>query len=378
MRSLELGGGWTAWLIREAPPLPVSSAIGSDRAPPACDPRQSRDRAEQSRDRKGAGKEQSRHREGAESDTGERPVSDTRRARPVSPPTGVPSEVWLSEESWKPVLAALVRGGESFDGGEILKAGARSLVLKAELSTPAGRVPFVAKRFLPDTGWRRLAAVFRPSRARRSFERGWDLLRLGLRTPTPIAVIESRRGGGSWLITGFVDGLTDLDDIALRRLSALPLSEQHRIKRRLSERVVEFLVRLRLAGYAHRDFKAANVMIRNWADDPSVWMLDLEGLRRIGSPERGMRGDRLEDQKARGFTIPTLPERELVRLASSLLSYRSITRSDCMRFLRLCLRRSPRSEQREAFRRMERSLRLRHRRAVARKRGRLDGHLEPL
>lgn len=267
--------------------------------------------------------------------------------------TGLPSS-----EEWEPVGRTLLESPESLCGYQALKVGTRSFVLSATVETHFGPFRFVAKMARATSMVKRIGDWFRVSKARRGFQQAMRLIRAGVHTPQPLVILESRNRGESWLITPFVDGLIDLDDIVLCRWPSLTTAELRRSKRMIGEVVAEFFATFHQAGLSHRDLKASNIMIQNWDGQvaaPQVWLIDLEGLQ----PNRAVNG-----------------RQALSRLASSLLEYDQVTRTDYARFLQAYLKGVGRdsSQWRNEFRTLSEMAQTRRQRAGRRKAHKLDGY----
>jgi hypothetical protein len=98
--------------------------------------------------------------------------------------------------------------------------------------------------------------------------------------------------------------------------------------------------------------KASNLLVTDWLGDPVVWIVDVEGVRR----------------RANGLWA------SIVRLAASLVTYRSVTRTDGIRFLRAYLHGvgADPGEWRRHFRLLVDQSKRRQKRSLQRKGDRLD------
>lgn len=265
---------------------------------------------------------------------------------------------WPTRDAWRPELETLLWAPDSLENYEVLKVGQSSHVVSATISFGNAKMRIVAKRARAHSLVRKVADTFRASRARRSFQKSCRLLQSRFHTPRPLVILENRRKTESWLITAFVDGLVDLDELALRGLSSLAPSLRHQAKRTLIQAVARFMARFQQAGLSHRDLKASNIMIRDLAGStPTVWLLDLEGLQ---------------------LRRPPKEERTLMRLAASLLEYDSVTRTDYARFLKPYLVEvgQDAASWRSKYRTLAALALRRNRRAVWRRRGKLDGYMQ--
>lgn len=227
-----------------------------------------------------------------------------------------------SADQWRKFFQSVLTDPTRLSNHRILKHSPTGQVFRATIETDSDAIEVVAKQSLNRGPWRRVGALLRPSRSRRNFERGLTLLQAELHTATPLACFErSRLAGESWLVTGFVADLVDLDEIALRRLPGLDPNRIRVVKDRMIDATAELLRNLEAQGLTHRDFKASNILLRNWngdGDRPTAWLLDLDGIMpmRTGKTQRW---------------------RPVVRLTASLTDYAVVTRTDLIRLLRACL-----------------------------------------
>ncbi len=235
----------------------------------------------------------------------------------VGTPDALPLPTRIEWTQW---LGQLTTGSSSLSGYAVLKYSRTGEVCRATLPVGDGALDVICKQSRSH-GWRTLARVFRQSRARRNFDRAVILLRAGINTARPLALLE--RGFPSaeaWLISEYVPDLVDLDHIALRRLSEVAPDRKYLVKRGILLAVMDLFDRLRQHNLSHRDLKASNILLRHWDGDgapASAWLVDVDGLG--GGGRRQVRC-----------------RKQLVRLAASLRTYESVTRTDYGRFLKRC------------------------------------------
>ncbi|WP_194285750.1 lipopolysaccharide kinase InaA family protein [Alcanivorax sediminis] len=151
---------------------------------------------------------------------------------------------------------------------QILKQGGK--VEARLLKTPAG-VVFV-KHYRAKNLFRRVISWLGVFRARRIFRLSLELRRIGVRVPEPMAyLMEKRRDcSSSFFVCEGLDA-EDLKSIAVNSgLEAIGGVE------RVFADVVELLVGLHQAGYAHGDTKWANWMVRR--SDSQLVLIDLDGV----------------------------------------------------------------------------------------------------
>jgi len=184
-----------------------------------------------------------------------------------------------------------------------------------ELNFAGSRV--IYKCFRVGSMWDSLANHFRRSPCLRSWQNGHAFLDCLLPTPRPIAVWHRRRFAlcrEGYLITERIPKAEDLHQF-LQRLQTLPQPQR---SRRLWEALDELGRQIRCLherGWAHRDLKATNILIRN-EDTIRVWFIDLVGA---------WRPWRLRDSRR---------QKDVARLNASTLFSQQLSQTDRLRFLR--------------------------------------------
>jgi tRNA A-37 threonylcarbamoyl transferase component Bud32 len=170
-----------------------------------------------------------------------------------------------SEADW---LAPILADPDAWMArGAPLKAGNTSTVVRVEL---AGRA-VVIKRYNIKGAGHAVSRFWRPSRAWHSWREGHRLAALGIPTPTPLALIESRLGplrGKAWLITEYVEGPDLLEHWSRLGEAEPPQGEQQALLRTLRS--------LAAARISHGDMKATNLI---WQDG-KVMLIDLDVMKR--------------------------------------------------------------------------------------------------
>ncbi|MFO0972285.1 MAG: lipopolysaccharide kinase InaA family protein [Phycisphaerae bacterium] len=204
----------------------------------------------------------------------------------------------------------------------VLKDSHSARVCRATLPTDPP-LPIIAKRPIPRSLFKRLLYWIGPSRNRRAWRRANMLLHRDLPAAQPLALVE-RRTLGLWrrdsiLLTEFVENAVDLEAFLVRELPRQPSDVQRRMKDRLIGAVVSLVVDLAERGFAHRDFKAPNILVR-W-DSPytgpaELVLIDMDGVSHRGGVQRAA------------------ARRALVRLSVSLADVGLVTRTDRARALR--------------------------------------------
>lgn len=166
--------------------------------------------------------------------------------------------------------------------GPLLKDGGSSTVGVVR----EGGEQLVVKRYNIKGMGHWLKRFWRPSRAWQSWLAAHRLRFLGINTPEPLGMVESRFGPlrrRAWLVTEFCEG-QDLLKVIGPDGSRLPSPE-------LQQALLAAITALTSARISHGDFKATNLI---W-DGRSVWLIDLDAMQsHIGQPswERAWHRDR--------------------------------------------------------------------------------------
>lgn len=221
----------------------------------------------------------------------------------------------IEAEAWKAALA----DPESFrTSGRTLKESKSVRVSAVDLPGIGAAVCKWPRRH-KRVNW--LLDAFRPSRARRGWRLGHALVLRGLPTPVPLAVMERRVAGyplEAFLLTEYVPDSLPLDEFA-PELAAMPEPRRTATRRNLAWDIARLLRRLHEAGFLHRDFKGANVLVRRDSTPggtrPALFLIDMDGIalrRRVGDSQR---------------------HRALARLGESSLNWPGVSRTDRARVL---------------------------------------------
>lgn len=285
-------------------------------------------------------------------------------AADAPPPQSHPSSV----EPLQRLAEQLIHDPSKLNGYTVVKYSKRGEVIKATVDLHGSSMAIIAKRSRVVGVRTRIRCMLRKSRERRNFDRAMTLISTGINTAQPLMLLE-RRGAirEAWLVSEFVHGLVDLDQLALVELPRLDSRHAYRTKLAAITAVIDLLGRLQGAGLGHRDFKASNVLLadgdpgsdgRSASDGASAWLLDLDGLHRYRSSSVSQQWQ------------------PITRLAASLIGHSTITSADYCRFLNLYLdgQRNSRRGWKDHYRRLARLAEDYTRRAKHRKAGKLDGY----
>jgi len=114
------------------------------------------------------------------------------------------------------------------------------------------------------------------SRAEKSWSAAWDLIRIGLQTPTPIAFLEKRRWGGlheALSLTEYLDRALPLQKLWGQ---GVPFDQRKSLSLLIASRVAY----LHQSGLVHGDLKPSNLLLmkREKDDRYDVYFTDLESL----------------------------------------------------------------------------------------------------
>ena len=190
----------------------------------------------------------------------------------VAPEDRVSLRTWLERYYAGDVLPGAKRTalpGDGFKEGVVLKDhhGSRVIAL-------GGRV---VKSYVPKAGWTRFRFAFRPSRTRRAFLMGHDLLALGIPTPRPVAWTVLRRFG---LLRG--ESLVVSEAADCERLTDwLARNERDPAERtRIMAAYGHLMAMVHRAGYSNRDMKHDNIMC-SIREPWKLQVIDLDGARHL-------------------------------------------------------------------------------------------------
>ncbi|OPX24943.1 MAG: hypothetical protein B1H04_01105 [Planctomycetales bacterium 4484_123] len=202
------------------------------------------------------------------------------------------SAVTFRPEDWRDALAdpeGLFRGPEV----QVVKDSPSSLVVRRRLRVGSVELDVFIKRARRKKAIRWVLDLFRPSRSMRAFGYGHALLARHIYNALPLAAMERRWAGfllDSFLITEAVDGAMHLNRFLSRYLGraeageVLPAAQQRHLAREVLWQLGRLVRRLHEEGFAHRDLKASNLLVR-WSGQvnrpPQIIMVDLDGLRRV-------------------------------------------------------------------------------------------------
>ena len=172
---------------------------------------------------------------------------------------------------------------------EVVKDSASGRVLRRRLLVGSHNLEVYVKCPRRKHAWKVLLDCLRPSRPRRAFALGHQLLNRRIATALPLVYLERRVGPvlmESVLITEAVNSPL-LKSFLNTWLARPPQGDVHLTvpqQRHLAQQVLcemgRMLQRLHDKGYSHRDLKAGNLLVRWEGPSPELVLLDLDGLKR--------------------------------------------------------------------------------------------------
>ncbi len=155
----------------------------------------------------------------------------------------------------------------------IMARAAPEHVFKSDATTTVARISddgldLVIKRYNTRSRWHIVKRALRKTRAMRSWDMAHELLRIGVATPRPAAVIEERLGPfrrRSYYVNEFVAGQPCGDMLGSPRAEHDPLRDE----------LVRLFARLSQQRISHGDMKATNILVH----DGRLVLVDLDAAR---------------------------------------------------------------------------------------------------
>lgn len=239
-------------------------------------------------------------------------------------PTSRASRTLFTRAQWRQWLENPLEWTRT-DRAGILKDSHTAYVCRAHLPTDEGPLEVICKRARPRTWLKKFYYLFGASRNLLTWKRGYQLINRDLPTARPLAIMERRFAGlllDSIVMTEAIPDSKDFDALLRVDLVRQDNATQRRVKDELIVELARLVKNLQARGFAHRDFKAPNLLVQ-WdpaaGTPPRLTLVDLDGLvLRRSLP----RHERL---------------RPLMRLNVSLDEARLVTRTDRLRFLKAYL-----------------------------------------
>jgi len=197
----------------------------------------------------------------------------------------------FTAEQWTTVLSA---GPKLLEGDdiEVVKDSPSGRVVHRTLKLGDVELDVHIKRPRRKRTWKILLDCLRASRPLRAFRLGHQMMTRGVDTALPLAAIEKRVGPfltDSILITETVKAShlnqflhVRLAHVADPQLAGMSETEQEAVARNVLSSLGRMVRRLHDNNLVHRDLKSGNILV-HWTprEDPSVILIDLDGLKRV-------------------------------------------------------------------------------------------------
>ena len=174
---------------------------------------------------------------------------------------------------------------------EVVKAGRSALLVRVE-SPNHGRMTAVAyKRVRRRTFLKRLTVLLRTNRTLRTWRIGHELLRRGIPTARPLAVIVPRRldvGLPSYVAHEWIEGARNLREWCWWA-AELQAGDRRQALHAGAASLGSLLGRMHARNVCHRDLKPGNLMLAVNGREVASYVIDLDGVslhRRISEPLR--------------------------------------------------------------------------------------------
>ncbi len=239
------------------------------------------------------------------------------------------STVWSYPQAGAQAVPESLLHRIALDPGKMIRAAAsrpvkidcESLIVEADLSVGDRSIPVAVKQYRPRTVWKALAAILRPAKAIENWRKAEFLLSRAIATPRPLVACRPRgwtTSSTSFLVTEWIGGAENLHLFAWR-IATRPRAVRLHVATRCAHALGQLLGRMHAAGAAHRDLKAANLLVVEEGCRVIVCLVDLDGLQPGGQAHFQRQA------------------RDLARLAAGLAAHPWVTRSICRHFLRAYL-----------------------------------------
>ncbi|MGE3806906.1 MAG: lipopolysaccharide kinase InaA family protein, partial [Gemmataceae bacterium] len=205
------------------------------------------------------------------------------------------------------------------DSVKTLKDSRSSTVIEMEASLNGKARRLIYKRFRVTHWSEPWRGLVRRTPVLRSWVYGHCLRDRGLPTARPLHVLQRRQAGldrEGYLLAEKIEEAVEMQRF-VERLGELPERERRPGVRLLVERLARLIRTLHQRRIAHRDLKAANLLVSGPCDDPQLHFIDLVGIAQAAHLPRQRR------------------IQNLARLNASFLQSKVISHADRLRFLAL-------------------------------------------
>jgi tRNA A-37 threonylcarbamoyl transferase component Bud32 len=163
---------------------------------------------------------------------------------------------------------------------KIAKQGRSALIARTPLRPMNGKIWTAYKRCGSKTWFQRLARGLQPARTYRNFHFGHRLLSHGIPTARPLLAVAPRWHAlfkPAYLATEWLEGAIPIDAFLRQTMAVEPSRGRKAVLRESAERIGHLVGTLHARGFAHRDLKATNLLVREEADRIEVFVIDLDG-----------------------------------------------------------------------------------------------------
>ncbi len=187
--------------------------------------------------------------------------------------------LWIAED-WnnEPFRNFAQNIDSQFEKGEIFYNDRNTLAIFRTQGRLGLKNDVVVKKFNLKTGYHRIRFRFLTSKAVRSILIATALTKIGINTPSPVAIIEARGKNKeiiySYYVTEYIPYECSLLDLIRQ--------ENHPYRERISY-FLPFIARdirkMHDAGIVYNDFHAGNILIKNITTEPEFYYIDLNRAR---------------------------------------------------------------------------------------------------
>jgi tRNA A-37 threonylcarbamoyl transferase component Bud32 len=161
-----------------------------------------------------------------------------------------------------------------------VKQGGSALIVRTPLRGPKREIWTAYKRCGSKSWLRRLTRGLQPARTFRNFHFGHRLLNQGIPTARPLLAVAPRWHAlfkPAFLATEWLEGAMPIDAFLRRTMASEPSRGRKAVLRETAEGIGNLVGTLHAQGFAHRDLKAANILVREESDRIQVFVIDLDG-----------------------------------------------------------------------------------------------------
>jgi tRNA A-37 threonylcarbamoyl transferase component Bud32 len=205
---------------------------------------------------------------------------------------------------------------------EVIKAGNSALVVKVELSV-GERLTSVAYKRVRRKNWlKRISVFLRTNRTLRTWKLGHELLRRGIDTARPLAVIVPHRfdlAGPSYVAHEWIAGGTNLRDWSWH-VARLGPETCACLQRTTAASLGILLGQMHRQNVGHRDLKPGNLLLVEERNGVRACVIDLDGVSLYNRISRRLRLRNLSRLVVGTNELPRLPRTVYLRFLLAYLS----------------------------------------------------------